>query len=1066
MVKKLLLAFLTVSVAIQVQAQNQLKGVTVDQVQKGSQGWKAGLLVGDVIQSWSRSGLHGEVHSPFDLKHIETEQGPRGEVQLEGMRGREKRAWRLGPDVWRFSTRPVLPPALLAVYDPARRLANSGEYAKAVARLTATTGFNKDDNVWLSSWWWFTIADWHARAQQFKEADTAFEEAIRVSAGASSMVTGHILRSWGSLLLTRGENDKSIDCYKRSLAIFQAEAESSLEIAKSLAGLGQACWFNSDPDTAERYYGQALAMREQLAPESLPVATSLDDLALPATSRGDLATAERYGSRALRIFRKLAPEGLDTAMSLDNAAILLSKRGDMVNAEEYHRQALEIFERLAPGGLDSAFALINIGTVAMDRGDVDSAEEKYRRALAIFEKLQPGMTGVATTYTNLGNVAVARHNLAMAEEYERKALALREKLAPGTIDVAESLNSLGEVVHARGRLDEAEQLYQRAITVGEKHAPDSLDVAWPMHNLGRLSAERGDLAKADELLRRTLSIRQRLAPGSIVEAETLHLLASTLARKGERENALATYERAVKALENQTGKLGGAEDVRSAFHAQYNDYYREYVNLLLAGNQFDRAFQVLERSRARAMLTMLAERDLMFGSDVPEAIQNERRLNATDYDAVQADLTHLSPVKDAAKIEQLLARERDLASKRALIRERIKQSSPRLAALQYPQPLDVEGARNALDAGDVMISYSVSADHTSIFVIRPVGQDVPALAVHQVDVTEKALRNHIQEFRRLLEERSQAHRPALNAQARALYDLLLKPVEPDVSAALRLVIVPDGPLHILPFTALARGDEKFLIEWKPLRTVVSATVYAELKGLRNTPKKPGPQVVAFGDPVYPSVANQSNARGASAELRSAAGNGLKLTRLPFSREEVNGIGKLYGQEGQVYLAGAATEERAKSATANARYVHFAAHGFLDERFPLNSFLALTIPEKAAAGKDNGLLQAWEILEQVRLSADLVVLSACQTGMGKEMSGEGLIGLTRAFQYAGARSIVASLWNVDDSRTAELMKSFYAQLHEGKSKDEALRAAQQAMLATRSSSHPFYWAAFTLIGDWQ
>jgi CHAT domain-containing protein len=147
-------------------------------------------------------------------------------------------------------------------------------------------------------------------------------------------------------------------------------------------------------------------------------------------------------------------------------------------------------------------------------------------------------------------------------------------------------------------------------------------------------------------------------------------------------------------------------------------------------------------------------------------------------------------------------------------------------------------------------------------------------------------------------------------------------------------------------------------------------------------------------------------------------------------------------------------------------VHFASHGLVDSRFPLNSALALTIPEAPKDGEENGLLQAWEIFDKVRLNADLVVLSACETGLGKDMGGEGLVGLTRAFQYAGARTVVASLWSVADESTARLMKVFYGYLKAGGAKDEALRAAQITLLQDPRTAHPFHWAAFQVIGDWK
>jgi CHAT domain-containing protein len=166
------------------------------------------------------------------------------------------------------------------------------------------------------------------------------------------------------------------------------------------------------------------------------------------------------------------------------------------------------------------------------------------------------------------------------------------------------------------------------------------------------------------------------------------------------------------------------------------------------------------------------------------------------------------------------------------------------------------------------------------------------------------------------------------------------------------------------------------------------------------------------------------------------------------------------------LGAEATEERAKAIGKDVRYLHFATHGLLDEQSPLSSALALTPPGDAAEGRDNGLLQAWEIFERVRLDADLVVLSACQTGLGKEMGGEGLVGLTRAFQYAGARSVLASLWSVADTSTADLMTKFYSFLRHGRSKDDALRRAQVALIKSAEYSDPFYWAPFVLTGDWR
>ncbi len=216
------------------------------------------------------------------------------------------------------------------------------------------------------------------------------------------------------------------------------------------------------------------------------------------------------------------------------------------------------------------------------------------------------------------------------------------------------------------------------------------------------------------------------------------------------------------------------------------------------------------------------------------------------------------------------------------------------------------------------------------------------------------------------------------------------------------------------------------------------------------------------------------------QAKGGLGPGLRSfdwMSLPYSRSEVERIAGLH-PGALVYLGEEATEEHAKS-IRDARILHFATHGYTDDRTPLDSALVLTIPEELSPGHDNGLLQVWEIFEGVRLGADLVVLSACESALGRELSGEGLIGLTRAFQYAGARSVVASLWSVADQVTAELMARFHRHLASGLAKDQALRAAQLELIREpvkittakgqaieMDASSPFFWAAFQIFGDWK
>ncbi|HSS52826.1 MAG TPA: CHAT domain-containing protein, partial [Thermoanaerobaculia bacterium] len=300
----------------------------------------------------------------------------------------------------------------------------------------------------------------------------------------------------------------------------------------------------------------------------------------------------------------------------------------------------------------------------------------------------------------------------------------------------------------------------------------------------------------------------------------------------------------------------------------------------------------------------------------------------------------------------------------------------------------------------------------------------------------------------------------------------------------------------------AKDGPQYLAAWKPLHIALSATVYAELKqrrhsaGDQDTPQAPL-QLAAFGDPVYPQrlaalkTTSTLPADGAGAgrgdpTVRGAAERGLfDFQPLPYTRREVLEIASLFpAGTVRTYLGPEALEERIKSLDPKTRILHLAAHASVDEHLPSGSFIALTIPEGpppdgTGPQRDNGLLQVWEIFERVRLNADLVVLSACDTGLGEELGGEGLIGLTRAFQYAGARSVMASLWSVNDQATAELMIRFYKHLRAGLPKDQALQAAQRELIASpieitndkgervlKDFSSPYYWAGFQLYGDWQ
>ena len=1148
---------LALAVPVATGSQTAAPGVVVEELDPSSTLVAAGVESGDVVTAWQRPGgaskdlERAPIESLFDWLQLEIEQAPRGTLQLIGERDGEAKTWQVPPGLWEARIRPRFPAPGEADYLAGRNLIEAGDVDAGVSLLAGAFDASPPAAPCWRSWrhWqlaeaWAASRDWqralaeyrlaeyrlapeaaegarqegcpaaaaafirdaigscHEQARELAEAAESFDSALRLrraEAGAS-LATAQSLYRLGALATRQRQLDRAQALLQEALAIQQRLAAESLAVAASLNSLGGVAWYRRQLDEAESYYLKALALRRELAPGSLQHARSLNNLGVLAWSQGDLKRAEDHYRRAQEIKEQLAPDSMTVALGASNLGVLARHRGDLELARESFERALAINEKQNPGSLEVAGILNNLGIVANNRGELDLARTYYERALKIHQALAPDSLQVASSLENLGILARHQGDATLAEATHRQALAITEKLAPDSLDMTSSLNNLGLVAIDRGRLQQARDLFSRALAIDQLLAPDSLRVATVLNNLGRVAVSRGETQQAAEYIRRALEIRERLSPGSQGVADTLHDLGSLYRDTGQPQLAVDLWRRAIDALENQVGRLGGSRDVEAAYQTRHRDYYRDLIELLLELDHPEHAFAVLERSRARGLLKMLAERDLIFSTDIPQELEQARRSLAVRYDRTLHQLVGLSRAKDSERIEELLSRLRDLQRERADVIAEIRRIAPGLAALQYPQPLDLQASREALDPGTVMLSFSVGKERTFLFVVRR-GRE---LQVANLEVGERELAEEVHTFGDLIRQvrpdssLGSLREMDLERVARRLYRRLLEPVSAALEASERLLVVADGPLHLLPFAALIRGSEgalgsneaaaggRYLVQWKPVHSALSATVYAELGKARRPRRRAaeGPMVAFafFGDPRYPSaIGDRPAATIADLRLRSSVERGLFDWRsLTYTRREVIESAALYPPAlTRAYLGPEATEERAKALDSETRVLHFAVHGYFDDRSPLDSALALTIPAAPDGRRDNGLLQAWEIFESLRLDADLAVLSACATGLGQEQGGEGLIGLTRAFQYAGARTVAATLWDVHDRSTAELMIRFYRHLQAGLTKDAALRAAQIELIegpievadgsgepVRLDATAPYYWAGFHLFGDWR
>jgi CHAT domain-containing protein len=576
----------------------------------------------------------------------------------------------------------------------------------------------------------------------------------------------------------------------------------------------------------------------------------------------------------------------------------------------------------------------------------------------------------------------------------------------------------------------------------------------------RIALARGEIAEARRLQEDGLRVVAALAQESRLEVASLSTLARIDVAENRLDEAASRYAEALTSLSTQVRRLGASLDVEAAF-VDETDLQRPYVDLLLALGRQDEALETMERFRARAVLDRLATRDLAFGRSGEAAdVARERRRLSREYDNALAQLGRLSPVSAPDQVRALQRRLGEIRASQAAAGSNLRRVDASLAERLDPTPLALPELRRSLAPDTLALVYHLGVTHPAVFAVSRAGLRVAPLPASSEELTRR-----VNAWRSLVDRGRTDRVPsrALDDESRALYQSLIAPVEVEVRAARRLVIVPDGPLHGLSFAALRRppadgGPERYVAEWKPTSVAPSLTVLAELS---SRPKRPAGarSAAVFGDAQFAGTASGGGSVERSAGLEMAGA----LEPLPGSRREAERVAAVFAPRATLRLGPDATEEAVKRLPRDTGVLHLASHGIANDVAPLESAIVLTATPDPQDG-DNGLLQAWEIFDQLRLDADLVALSACDTGLGRTFGAEGLLGLTRAFQFAGARVVAASLWKAPDDATATLMAAFYAEYGRGRSPDDALARAQGALLRHADTRHPFAWAGFVLDGD--
>ena len=889
-----------------------------------------------------------------------------------------------------------------------------------------------------------------------------------------------------------------------------------VEYSLSMIGIGYVNL--GQYEQAIRYFEQELIVAREIknrAGEGL----ALTSLGFTYYLSSRYEQAIEYLEQALAINREVK-DRIGEGRVLSNLGLAARGLSRYEQAIEYYGQALAV-RREMKDRAGEGVTLYNIGNVYRLLSRSEKAIEYYEQALLILREIK-NQAGEAATLNGLGNAYVGLERSEKAIEYYEQALAFHRERKDRTNE-AGTLNNLGTAYQTLNQYEKAIEYFDKALLILREIKNRAVE-ADTLSGLGTTYYKLKRNEKAIEYYEQALALRRQVKDRA-GETSTLNSIARVARTQGNFPLAHTQIEESLKIIELLRADLLSPES-RASYLASVQNSYQLYTDVLMQQHKAEpsKGFDALavensERQRARSLLDLLTEAhaDARQGVDAT-LIERERALAKQLNDKAQTQVG--TPEQADALKREISQLETDLERAQAAIRK----ANPRYAALVQPQPLKLKEIQAQLDADTLLLEYALGEDRSYLWAINRdslTSYELPkeaqikqsALQVYEL-LTARSTRARGETAQQRRDRISQAE-AKLPAAAASLSQTLLAPVAAELGDK-RLVIVADGALQYIPFAMLTepakgrQGDGETARATNPQSTIhnpqspVPLIVGHEVVSLASASalaiqraelagRLPAPKLLAvIADPVFDrtderfktvavgagdtaqtqtiAYADARSIEHLAAKTDDKAGatiHRLIIPRLPFTHLEATRLLALAPKNSSFgaidFQASRATV--LKGDLGQYRYLHFATHGWLDSERPgLSSLVLSTIDEQGKP--QNGFLRVNDIYN-LRLPAELVVLSACQTGLGKEIKGEGLVGLTRGFMYAGAARVVVSLWNVNDKATADLMTKFYEKmLKQGVRPAAALRAAQVEMWQQKQWQSPYYWAAFTLQGEWR
>lgn len=853
------------------------------------------------------------------------------------------------------------------------------------------------------------------------------------------------------------------------------------------------------------------AVREEMNEDHWQAFLNL--MAVNQTYLRNYSEASDLLNQALELARKIGDKGYEDTT--------IAYLGFVSEQQDNYSQALLLYQQgiaIAQEN-DNAFNIVNrrrypgwIGRVYYAMGDLPTALHHFQLGLKMAEEAKDEDLQTLL-FSYIGNIFIAQNNLPQAIKYFYEVARVNEKSSNPFLRFR-ALDVLSTLYLKNEKYQQAKDSITQALSLAQAMHDFDRELS-ALNNLGELHLRMNQPKQAIETFLNALDLA--LSKNSPRQAwVACSGLATSYYRLGQVDQARGCYLQTIKIMEDVRAQLV-ADEEKVGFFQDKVKIYKDLVSTLieLHGKEMEKGFDVeafdyAERARGRGFLDLLAEAKVNLEQNLEPALLEKRQNIENNISRINAE-TVAERSKEAGKQNKEKIKQLEMALSDAnkslddWVRD-VRLNDPAYAKVKFPQPISLKQTQQLLDDRTVMLAYSLSEPSSLLFVVTN-----KTYRVFKLDSSSN-IRASVDELRKAItgENGSSPSSLKYRQQAAKLYQSLIEPAKELLVGKKELVIVADESLHRLPFEMLLTTTPQgkweelpYLIRDYTISYAPSASVLASLKEQtrRNTSK----DFVAFADPLYRRdqqqsdqaklLASVSTQRGLSVQLsrfnflkklfgsaslstgRGNTGEQLRLDPLPHSRREATTIAELFpAGKADLFLGQDATEENAKAKNLISQYgiVHFSAHGFPNEDRPRFSSIVLSSPVNnkpssptttSASATEDGWLSAYEIFN-LKLNADLVVLSACETGLGKEVKGDGLMSLTRAFMHAGAPSVVVSLWSVDDKSTADLLIAFYRHLRQPPNGEkisyaEALRQAQ--LDSIRKGNSPYHWAPFVLLG---